>query len=156
MRFVQNQKIVGKEKPAFTFDLLLHASQEHEKERVIDDGDLRVLEFPPGALIKTMIALSTRFLSTNMRLAANLRPDLGAWLEGEITQRSVSCPGRPRRNFFQLVLLRTGKEIVLLLTRAQKSARANIILPALDQRGIESFRQNLLQNRNVFIEKLLL
>src|SRR5690349_13155422 len=53
MRFVQNQKIVGKEKPAFTFDLLLDASQEHEKKRVIDDDELRVLEFPSGALIET-------------------------------------------------------------------------------------------------------
>ena len=44
LRFVQNQKIIGKKKPAFTFHLLLDTSQEHEKERMIDDDDLRVLD----------------------------------------------------------------------------------------------------------------
>src|SRR5207248_6319054 len=76
MCLVQNQKIVGKEKPAFTFHLLLYASQEHEKQRVIDDDDLRVLEFSPGTLIKTAIALSTNFPGANVSFTANLRPNL--------------------------------------------------------------------------------
>ena len=156
VRFVQNQKIVRKEKSAFTFHLLLGASEEHEKERVIDDDDLRVLEFPPGALIKAAIALSTRFLRTNVGLATNLCPNFCVRFKRQITQRAVSCSRRPRSNLLQLVLLRRGEEIVLLLARAQKPARTNIILPAFNQRCLERLWENFLQNRNVFVEKLLL
>src|SRR5205823_13791217 len=102
------------------------------------------------------IALATRFLSANMRLAANLRPDLGAWLEGQIAKRAVSGSRRPRSNLFQLILLRAGEEIVLLFARAQKPARTNVILAAFDQCRIERLCENFLQNRNVFVEKLLL
>src|SRR6266700_8329255 len=123
MRFIQNQKIVGKQKSAFTFHLLLHTTQEYEKQRVIDHHDLRVLEFSAGALIKTAIALPARFLATNVGLAANLRPNLRVWLEGQIAQRSVSGSRCPGRDLFQLVLLRPGKEIILLVARAQKPAR---------------------------------
>ena len=156
VRFVQNQKIVGKEKSAFTFHLLLDASQEHEQQRVIDDDDLGVLEFPPGALIKTAIALPTRFLGTNVGLATNLCPNFCVRLERQIAECTVSCSRRPRSNLFQLILLRAGEQIVLLFARAQKPARANVILAAFDQRRIERLCENFLQNRNVFVEKLLL
>ena len=94
---------------------------------------MRVLEFSPGALIKTAIALPTKFLGANVGLAANLPPNLHIWLEGQIAQRAVPCSRRPEGDFFQLVLLRPGEEIVLLLARTQQPARTNIILPAFDQ-----------------------
>src|SRR5207253_11182333 len=117
-------------------------TQEHEKQRVIDDHDLRALEFSPGALIKTAVALPARFLGTNVGLAANLRPNLCIWLEGQIAQRAVARSRRPGGDFFELVLLRPGEEIVLLLSRPQQPARADIILPAFDQRRLESLGQN--------------
>src|SRR5207248_11745872 len=113
VRFVRHQKIGGKEKPAFTFHLLLDASEEHEKERVIDDDDLRVLEFPSGALIKAAIALSTRFLRTNVGLATNLCPHFCVRFKRQITQLADPCSHPPSSTLFQLVLLRSGEEIVL-------------------------------------------
>src|SRR6266700_4811068 len=127
MRLIQNQKIVGKQKSAFTFHLLLHATQKHEKQRVIDHHDLRVLEFSAGALIETAIALPARFLSANVGLAANLRPNLRVRLEGQIAQRAVARSRRPGGDFFKFDLLRSSKEIILLLAGAQKPARTNII-----------------------------
>ena len=144
MRLVQNQEIVGEQKSALPFHLLLHPAQEHEKQRVIDNYDRRALEFSPGALIKAAVALPTRFLGANVGLAANLRPNLRVWLERQIAQRAVARSRRPDGDFFELVLLRPGEKIVLLLARAQQPARTNIILPAFDQCRIEGLGQNFL------------
>jgi hypothetical protein len=111
---------------------------------VIDNYDRRALEFSPGALVKAAVALPTKFLGANVGLAANLRPNLRVWLERQIAQRAVARSRRPKGNFFELVLLWPGEEIVLLFARAQQPARTNIILPAFDQRRIESLGQNFL------------
>ena len=144
VRFIQNQEILGKQKSTLAFHLFLDSAQQHEEQGVINDHDRRVLEFSTGSLIKTAIALPTNFPGADVSFTANLRPNLRVRLKRQIAQRAVTCPGRPRSNLFQLVLFRAGKEIVLLLARTQQPAWTYIILPALDQRGLERFRQNFL------------
>src|SRR5207237_10148367 len=61
MRLVQNQEIVGEEKSALPFDLLLHPAQEHEKQRVINNYDRRALEFSTRELIEGAVEFQPNY-----------------------------------------------------------------------------------------------
>src|SRR6267142_4545006 len=128
MGFVENDEVVWKKITAFPLCLLVRTSQKHEEQCVIDDNHVRREKPFPRLLVKA-IRLSATFRRTNMLLAANLHPNLWVWLECQIAERTVAGRARPFREFRQLILLRPGEKLVLLLEGAFQPPRAEIILP---------------------------
>ena len=91
-----------------------------------------------------------------MRLAANLRPNFRVRLQRQVAERTILRSPSPFRDADQLRLLGGREKLARLLQRAFEPPRAKIILPALHQRGLELDRQDLLQDRDVLVEQLLL
>ena len=110
----------------------------------------------PRLLIKTARILAARFLCADVRFAADLRPYFRVGLDCEIAERAIVRGARPFCQAVQLVLLGPGEKLVYLLQRTVESSRAKIILPAFDKRSFELDRENLFQDGDVFVEKLLL
>ena len=79
-----------------------------------------------------------------MRLAANLGPHFRIGLNRQIAERAITGRSRPFRESRQLVLLRPGEKLILLLEGAFQSAWAKIILPPFHEGSFKLDRQNLL------------
>ena len=118
MRFVENDEVVWEKVTAFAFFLLVWTSQKHEKQRVIDDDDVRREKPLARLLIKAGRLLSAAFPRADVRLAANLGPNFWIRLNRQITERAVAGRPHPFRESRQLVLLRPGEKLVLLLEGA--------------------------------------
>ena len=156
MRFVQNEEIIREKETAFSFFLRLRASQKHEQQRVIDHQHIGREQTFARLLIKTARVLPARFLCADMRFAADLRPYFRVGLDCEIAERTIARRTRPFSKAVQLILLRSCEKLVCLFQRPIEPARAKIILPAFDERRFELDRENLFQDGDVFVEKLLL
>ena len=144
VRFIENDEVVWKKITAFAFFLLLRASQKHEEQRVIDHDHVGRQQPFARLLVKTVRILPAAFSCADVRLAANLRPNFWVGLDRQIAERAVAGRARPLRESRQLILLRPGEKLVLLLERAFQPPRAKIILPPFHERGFELNRQNLL------------
>jgi len=88
--FVENDEVIWKKKAALAFLLFGRAAEEHEKQSVIEDNDVRGEQTFPGLLIKTARILTAGLLGADVRLAANLCPTFGS---GSI-DKSLSEPSR--------------------------------------------------------------
>ena len=154
--FVEDDEVVREEITALAFLLLFRRAEEHEEEGVIDHDDVGGEEPLARLLEETAVGLSARLGGAEVRFAAYLRPDFRIGLEREIAERSVFRPFRPLREAQEFGLLGGGEEFCRLLQGAFEAAGAKVILPAFHERGLELDRQDLFQDRDVFIEQLLL
>ena len=74
----------------------------------------------------------------------------------EIGERAVARAVAPFPDALHLLLLARGEELAAVAHRALQPQRAEIILAALEQHRLEFGRQQLLHERDVLVEKLLL
>src|SRR5581483_12013490 len=156
MGFVQNEEVVRKNEAALAFFLYLGTYQHNKQERVVNHQNVRAQQTFPRLLIKTARILAACFLCANVRFATDLYPNFGIRLDRQIAERTVPRGARPFRQPVQLILLRSGEKLIGLLQRTFQSSRTKVILTPLHQRSLKLDRQNLLQNRDVFVKKLLL
>ena len=155
MGLVENDKVVGENVAAFA--LLGFASAEVEKEQgVIHHHHVRRKKPLSGTLVKAARVFATRSCRADMLFAADLRPDVRVRLDGKIGECSVLRSLRPFVDPLQLALLGRGKQISRAAHRALQPRRTKIVLPPFPQHGLELDGQNLLQNRDVFVNELLL
>ncbi len=131
-------------------------AEQHEKQRVVEHDDLRRVHLPARGLVETAAVRPAGFRRADVRLAAHLRPDGVFRLARQVAERAVGGPQAPVMDLLQRGLLGAGEELVRLLPGAGEAARAEVILPALEQRGLELLVEQLLQDGDVLIDELFL
>ena len=153
---IENDEIIREKVTTLALLLFLRRAEKHEEQSVIDDDHIRREQAFARLLEKTIRTLAAGLAGADVRLTANLGPDFRIRFHREIAQRSILRRARPFRDARQFRRLRRGEEFAGLLQRALEPARAKVILPPLHQRSLELDRQNLLQDRDVLVKKLLL
>ena len=156
VRFIENDEVIRKEISALAFLLFFGTAEQHEKQRVIDHDHIRGEQSFARLLKKQFEPCPQVFV---VQMCASLQTCAQTFGSGS-KPRSLSEPSRvlrsPLRNPLQLVLLRPGKELVRLLKRTLEPPWTKVILPPFHKRRIKFHRQNLLQDRDVFVQQLLL
>ena len=84
MRFIQDQKIIGKDVTALVVCEFFGAAEQDKQQRVVHDQDVGGEQLPARLLIKTIASLAARFFCAYMRFAANLSPNLGIRFEPSV------------------------------------------------------------------------
>ena len=92
----------------------------------------------------------------DVALAADLEPDAGFGRGVEVGEGAVAGALAPGPDALDLVLLARGEELAAVAHGALEAQRAEIILTALEEHGLEFSRHELLHERNVLVIELLL
>src|SRR5260370_26664961 len=82
VRFIENDEIVRKNKPALALLLYIRRAEQYEDQRVIEHDYVRSHETLPRLLIKTARILAACFLCADVRFAADLHPNFWIGLDG--------------------------------------------------------------------------
>src|SRR5439155_13310797 len=82
VRFVENDEIIRKKKPALAFLLCVRRAEQYEEQRVIEHDHIRGQQTLACLLIKTSRILAAGFLGADVRFTANLHPNFWIGLNG--------------------------------------------------------------------------
>src|SRR5262249_40365780 len=107
--FVENNKIVWKQKTALAAFLFVWRTEQDEEQRVIEHDHVRGEQSFAGLVIKTARILSAGFLRTDVCFAANLRPNFRVGLDRNVAERTVTGLARPLGDSLEFVGFRPGK-----------------------------------------------
>ncbi len=155
VRLVEDDEVVVK-KIAALGQFALRSGEKIEEERVIEHEHLRRVGLLARALVKAFGAHAAGALRADVGLAANLEPDRRVGRRVEIGERAVARAVAPFPDALHLVLLARGEEFAAVAHGALQPQRAEIILAALQQHRLELLWQQILHERDVLVEKLLL
>ncbi len=146
----------SKQIAAVVFLLLRDAAEVHEKERVIQHHDVRADEPLARILVKALRIRAAAFRGADVRLAAHHAPDVRVRLDRKIRERAVARRLRPFADALELGLLGRSEQLARVRDRALEPHRAEIIRAPFPEHRFELERQQLLHDRDVFENELLL
>lgn len=86
VRFVKNDKVIGKKEPTCAVLGVIHRIEKCEKKRVVEDNHLGVGDAAAQRLIEATGCRATHLGRAEVLFAANLLPDGGVWLLEEIAE----------------------------------------------------------------------
>ena len=164
--FVKDDEVVLEEDAAF--HLFIHAAEQGEEERVVQDEDIRGQDLVPHALEETGLVVAGEiglvaagFGRAQAAFGADLLPDLGVGLDGEIGEAAVLGLLGPFVDALEFLGLGGGEEVAALLHGFLEAAGAEVIRAAF-QHGVaeaDGFRQgaeHLREHGQVLFGELLL
>jgi len=153
---VENHEIVGKEESAGAIFRIIDGAEECEKKRVIEDDDMSLANAAAEGLVMAPRGWAACLWCAEVLLAADFVPDEGIGLFEEIAERTVFCREAPFANTLEFAALIGGEKIGGLVEGAGEAGGAEEVLSALQENGFELVRDELLNQRNVFVDELLL
>ena len=123
---------------------------------MVEHEHLRGLSAAAGRLIEAARVPAAGLGCAEVLLAADLRPELLGWLEGKVTQRSVARRGRPLADALEVGLFFGREEIPSVTDRSGKACGADVVLPPLEQDGLEVLSDHTPDQWDILVQKLLL
>ena len=153
---VKDHEVFGKKQPALALFLILDSTQQGEEQGVIEHDDVGGQHPAAHGLVETARILRAGFLGADVVLAAHFLPDGGFRLFQKIAERSVARGQAPFADAFEFLALFGGEEIAGLAQGAFQPGAAEKIVAALQKRGLEFNRQQLLHQGDVLVHELFL